>query len=325
MMLKTTEEDRLPVPAPSGTTYLMKITRHFLMSLALLLGGCVHDGPVPVSEPRATPVVHAGPLASPLLWEATKGKDKTYLFGTVHVGIDADKDLPPTVWKAFSDSPCFVMEADQSEIEPRALMAMAKLPPGEKLADKVSKDAWTKIETDLKDSVPKDLLAHAKPWFVTILYMQRTMPEGRPMDGVFLERAEALKKQVHFLEHWQEAIDAFARSTDAEDLEDVVLHEDEASAEMRELVQAYATGEEQKIAQVLDRINRETPGGEAKMDVLLKERNELWFPRLTQSIVGARCFVAVGAAHLVGKDNLRRRLEASGYKLRRITSREALP
>ena len=109
----------------------MEKTRPFLLALAFLLGGCVHG------EKAATPskpaAFRSAPLAAPFLWEVSKGKDKSYLFGTIHVGVDADKDLPPSVWQAFSDSPCFVMEADQSEIEPRALMQLAKLPPGEKL------------------------------------------------------------------------------------------------------------------------------------------------------------------------------------------------
>ncbi len=300
----------------------MEKTRHFLLALACVLGGCVHTEKD--SAPSKAAAFHTAPLAAPLLWEVSKSKDTSYLFGTIHVGVDADKDLPPSVWRAFSDSPCFVMEADQSEIEPRALMQMAKLPPGEKLSDKVSPEAWKKIGEDLAESMPKDLLLHSQPWFVTIVYMQRQMPEGRAMDGVFNERAKALKKHVDYLEHWQEAIGAFARATDAKDLEDVALHEDEATEQMRELVDAYSTGDEKRVEGVLDQINKETPGGAAKMDVLLKERNDLWFPRLEKSLKGTRCFVAVGAAHLVGKDSLRRRLEAAGYKVRRLSSREAL-
>lgn len=303
----------------------MEKTTKFLVVLGLLLTGCVHTQPAPAPVSSGPVHLRAVPLKAPLLWEVTKGKDKSYLFGTVHVGVDADKDLPPSVWTAFRDSSCFVMEADQAEIEPRTMMQMAKLPPGEKLSDLVSPAVWTKVVEDLGDQLPKDLLLHSQPWFVTIAYMQRRMPDGRPMDGVFQERAKALKKRVDYLEHWQEAIGAFARATDAKDLEDVVLHGDEADQQMQELIEAYASGDVQEVEHVLDTINATTPGGEAKMNVLLKERNDLWFPRLEKSLKGSHCFVAVGAAHLVGKDSLRRRLEASGYVLKRIRAREALP
>ena len=132
--------------------------RHFLLLLILIpFAGCVHSDPsgTPAgkSEPLSAASSEAVRVKAPLLWEVAKGKDKSFLFGTVHVGIDADRDLPASVWQAFSDSPCFVMEADQDEIDPRALMAMAKLPPGEKLADKVSPEVWKRI------GVPRGLSA----------------------------------------------------------------------------------------------------------------------------------------------------------------------
>src|SRR5689334_11648229 len=141
----------------------MNKTCKFLLSLAFLLGGCVHGDPAPTA-PKTTEL-QAKPLQAPLLWEVQKGKDKSYLFGTVHVGVDADKDLPQSVWTAFSDSPCFIMEADQSEIDPRAMMAMAKLPQGEKLSDKVTPQVWDKIQTDLSEKLPSELLLRSRPWF----------------------------------------------------------------------------------------------------------------------------------------------------------------
>ncbi len=297
--------------------------RHFLLLLALGQVGCVHtEAPATRSEPAS---LRSDEIKAPFLWEVAKGKDRSYLFGTVHVGIDADKDLPLSVWKAFGDSPCFVMEADQSQIDARALLAMAKLPPGERLEDKVSPEVWDRIERDLEGEMPEGLIATSKPWFVTILYIQKQMPEGRGMDGVFEERAKALKKRVGYLEDWREAMGAFARATDEKDLEDLVLNGEEARRQMQDLVTAYASGEEKKVTDVLGEIDQSAPGGRAKMDMLLKERNDLWFPRLKEQLAGTRCFVAVGAGHLVGPDSLRVRLEADGYKLRRITSKEALP
>lgn len=299
--------------------------RHFLLLLTLWQVGCVHsESPVAKSESTSLASAEALEIQAPLLWEVAKGKDKSFLFGTVHVGIDADRDLPASVWKAFSDSPCFVMEADQDEIDPRALMAMARLPAGEKLSEKVSPEVWKRIETDFDGKMPKELIASSKPWFVTILYIQKQMPEGRGMDGVFQERARALKKRVAYLEHWKEAMGAFAKATDEKDLEDVVLHGDEARQQMDELVAAYATGDEKKVGAVLAEIDESAPGGKAKMDMLLKDRNDLWFPRLKKTIAGTRCFVAVGAGHLVGRGSLRERLEAAGYKLRRVKSKESL-
>ncbi len=262
-------------------------------------------------------------LPHPFLWTLERDGKKSYLFGTVHVGVNAEKDLPPSVWNAFKKTPCFVMEADQSEMEPRTLQAMATLPEGETLPASLSKEAWEKLRTRLAGALPPTMLEHAKPWFATIVFMQQSLPPGEPMDGAFQHEAKAANKRVEYLENWREAISAFARATDAHDLEDMVLHEPEAKKQTDALIAAYRSGDEARLGEVLESMNAETKDAAAKLKILITERNALWLPRLKASIRPGGCFVAVGAAHLIGKANLREQLTAEGYKIKRIVSVKA--
>jgi len=54
------------------------------------------------------------------------------------------------------------------------------------------------------------------------------------------------------------------------------------------------------------------------MRLLLSARNERWIPFLEQLAHEGGAFVAVGAAHLVGKDGVVALLRAHGYRVARV-------
>ena len=128
---------------------------------------------------------------------------------------------PASVWEPFKSHRCFVMEADQTAVNPRDLMAMAMLPEGKTLPGLVPADVWTKVQARLGSQVPAPVLGRSQPWFATLLYLQSIVPKGEPMDGAFLTRARAQKKRLEFLEDWREAISAFASVTGPDDLTDI--------------------------------------------------------------------------------------------------------
>lgn len=254
----------------------------------------------------------------PFLYRLEKDSTTLFLLGTVHVGVSAERDLPPMVWKRFTAAPCFVMEADQGAIDPKQLYAMAELPPSQDLEKLVNKATWTKVNNTLGRTVGEATLHHWQPWFVSILYLQSTMPPGEPMDGVFLRKARDGKKTVAFLEDWKEAISAFASVTTKSDLEELVASEAETQKQTDQLIAAYRTGDEAKLEAAMAKINESAPDAEKKMKVLLQDRNEKWSQRLGAAVNGKGCFVAVGAGHLVGKGNLRGMLAKAGYKISRV-------
>jgi uncharacterized protein YbaP (TraB family) len=290
-------------------------------------GGSDSAGPFGADEPRG------GEIGDAFLWRVTPPKasgalgataaSPSWLFGTVHVGVDAEKDLSKGVWAAFRASPCFVMESDPSAMSPTEVVSLSRLPEGERLPAKLEPAVWTKVKERLGGALPQPLLEGSAPWFVTILYLQAIAPDaGAPMDGLLHTRAQSLGKRIEYLEDWREAMSAFASVTGPEDLEDLALHEEKALGEIETMLAAYRSGDEAELTRVMDDINEDTPNGDLKLRVLMDERNGKWLPRLTDTLARAPkggCFVAVGAGHLVGKNNLRDRLAASGYETRRAT------
>ncbi len=55
------------------------------------------------------------PLPRPFLWSAEKDGRTTYLFGTMHVGIDAEARLPRLIWDKLDAAGAFAVETDVTD------------------------------------------------------------------------------------------------------------------------------------------------------------------------------------------------------------------
>lgn len=272
---------------------------------------CVHLAPAPMERD--------------FLWTASKDGKTHHLLGTIHVGVDAEAELGPQVWEGFRTSSCFVMESDQSAIDSRELLRMARQPEGQSLRAKLKPETWDRLVARLGRVLPPETLDGSEAWFAGILYLQALVPKGKAMDMVLLAKAEASGKRVAFLEDWREAILAFAKVTDATDLDGIAADEDQALADIQAMTSAYRTGDEREVKKATDRALEHGSYGADDERVLLTERNALWVPRLTKLLEAeSSCFVAVGLAHLTGETNVRDSLRDNGYAVTRVVD-EAVP
>ncbi len=89
-----------------------------LAALGLALaGGSASDASASTAqaehtEPSAT-------IDAPFLWKIDGGAKPSFLFGTIHAGVDAS-ELPPLVDNALQESPIFVMETSPGDVYPPA-------------------------------------------------------------------------------------------------------------------------------------------------------------------------------------------------------------
>jgi uncharacterized protein YbaP (TraB family) len=77
-----------------------------LAALGLALAGTSADA--------ETATVEAASIDAPFLWQIDGGERPSYLFGTIHAGVDAT-ELPPVVDAALHSSDLFVMETAPGE------------------------------------------------------------------------------------------------------------------------------------------------------------------------------------------------------------------
>src|SRR5215212_9693421 len=116
----------------------------------------------------------------PLLWEVQGPRGTSYLFGTIHTGFEADKELPTWVWDKLGACDTFVMEADLGQIDLAELTRRAALPAGQSLAAMMGPDDWR----DLLEltGLPPSSLQGQQPWFALTLVLQRLYPTPVPLD-----------------------------------------------------------------------------------------------------------------------------------------------
>ena len=137
------------------------------------------------------------------------------------------------------------------------------------------------------------------------------------MDQVLQSRASRQHKQLVFLEDWRDALTVVAETTTVHDLTELVESPGEADEERRELTATYRRGDEDRLAALFEEMADESEG-QAQLERLLTDRNRAWMAGLVKTLQSGPCFVAVGAGHVVGKDNLRTLLAKHGFKTTRV-------
>src|ERR1700754_683478 len=98
--------------------------------------------PPPAPGSSANAPTPKDPLPHPLFWSVEKGGKKTYVLGTMHIGIDADNRLPLYVWCRLHAAPTFAMEADLDD----AAAVDALRPTPTSLRAQIGDDYWKKLE-----------------------------------------------------------------------------------------------------------------------------------------------------------------------------------
>lgn len=271
------------------------------------------------AAPAASVSAEAAPTdrPQPFLWETTKGTAKNHLFGTMHLGTDAEKELHPIVFERLDASTVVVFEADVFDIDPFAAVELAMLPPGQSVKDKLSPGRW-KILVDRVGGflMPESSLERFKPWMLVTLVLQDMLPKTDPMDGTLHARAKAANKQIVFLETLQEQVTMVDKSMDVKLLDDTLGDLPLAEKMLLDLASAYRAGDLEKLNS-LTFDPTEMKKHPAMFETLLFERNRRWMPKLEPLLDKGGVFVAVGAAHLIGDKGVPALLGAKGHAVQR--------
>lgn len=303
---------------------------------ALALVACKHDSKPakqqqPAAQPEKDPWGSTAPsaepkkpqIAKPFLFAVTKPDvpgTTTYLFGTIHIGVDAEQQLPPWVWADLDQAKVFAMEADISD--PALLKALQRSDGGTLEAD-LGPANWKRLQ----DAIGAKLAAgmnHMKPFAAMTVLATKDLPLTAPMDQVMDQRAVKAGKPVVFLEsalHQLEVIDPFVTPPDIVAYLDNL---DYARDQTLKMVADYVAGDAAGVAAGFDDQKLWVAAGRdpalfgAYVNAILGERNATWIPEIEKIHAEGGGFVAVGAGHLLGPRNVVQLLEADGYTVTRV-------
>jgi uncharacterized protein YbaP (TraB family) len=259
-----------------------------------------------------------------LIWTVEKGAQSGWLVGSLHLLTADAYPLPPSLDTAFAAADVLVEEANPEELKtPTAamqLVAKAMYPPGTTLQSQLSKDTFDKIAKRAeKIGLPIERLQSFKPWMVALTLVGLELQKGGfdpglGLDRHFLNRAPAAGKEVRTLETAMQQID-FLESLSPQLQEGLVAASLDGAetelAQVQRIAAAWKAGDTAPIERLLltDMKNVDA----AVYDTLLVGRNRRWVPQIEACLSQKKCFVVVGAAHLVGPDSVVALLKARGY------------
>ena len=290
--------------------------------IALILAGLVSLSTLVQAQAPAAKAVNRG-----LIWTVEKGGRSGWLAGSLHLLTADAYPLPPALDAAFAAADVLVEEADPEELKtPVAAMQLvskAMYPPGMTLQSQVSKETFGKIARRAeKIGLPIDRLQGFKPWMVALTLVGLELQKGGfdpglGLDQHFLSRAPGAGKKVRTLETALEQID-FLESLSPQLQEGLVAASLEGAdtelAQVQKIAAAWKAGDTGPIENLLLTDMKSVDA--AVYDTLLVGRNRRWVPQIEDCLSQQKCFVVVGAAHLVGPDGLVALLRAKGYSVK---------
>jgi uncharacterized protein YbaP (TraB family) len=267
------------------------------------------------------------------LWEVSSDATKVYLFGTIHVGKREFYPLPAVVEDAYKRASAIALEIDSTDVQAlSSAISTGLYTPPDRLSNHVPPDLQAKLNKALgKIGLPEEQVQVMKPFMVMLTltsleYARLGYDSANGLDIHFADRAGKDGKKIIALES---AASQFAMMNSLSEpvqreLLEITLQEMDSNdipALVEAMVSAWKTSDLARLEAVLAAEERKLSKGAASEfhEKFLTRRNEA----MTQKIEGllrdrSIVFVAVGAAHLLGKDGIVAMLRQKGYRVRQL-------
>lgn len=294
---------------------MMRIATRLLALFALtLVAACGQD-----SKPAAK--VDGGPA----LWQVQRGELNGWLFGTIHVlpkGVAWDT---PAIRQAMGASDRLILEAADLQDEQKTLGLFEKmgrspgLPPLEKRVPDGEKAALSKAMAD--GGTNSQLLSGYESWAAAMLLSAASqqglgVSQSDGVEPVLIETYKKAKKPIGGLETVERqfaAFDTLPESAQSALLVQTVHEAKGMKALYDRILTAWSKGDMEAIAKE-DKVG-EQPDPVVE-EAILVARNRDWVKAIEP--MKGRPFIAVGAGHLTGRENLIELLKAQGYTVTRV-------
>lgn len=266
--------------------------------------------------------------ATPALWVLQDHDTTIHIFGTSHMLPKGVNWLHGPVRSAFEQADTLVLEIVQPE-DPQQIRPLVQRlgfnPKGVSLSSQLPAEVRQDIEKAAAQvGLPMAALEPLRPWLaattLSVAGLQTLgLASDQGVESVLAAQARLQRKAIAGLETPEQQF-GFLASLPHEDqvallrssIRDLEGIRREASALMR----SWMTGDIETVGSVMNESLKDSP---RLAKVLLTERNARWATWVAQRMdQPGRVFLAVGAGHLAGSDNLIALLKAKGFKVQRI-------
>lgn len=273
-----------------------------------------------------TVAAHAASQPAPAYWKVQKGQATVYIFGTIHLMTADVPWFTPEIQQVFDQADTLVLEVAPEELDPAIMGPLmgqhGVYRDGRTLRDTLPPEVYRElVEMAAGIGLPEQNILPMRPWLVgVILTAQMAVAQGilpeHGVDVTLIARATELNKPIQGLETAEAQFSAFGSISEAAELELLVVSLDQLKdiaglfAEMRD---TWLVGDLGGLKTSLIDPLLEIPEA---MDKLLTNRNRSWIPGIMGLLDGdGSYFVAVGAGHLIGPENIIDLLSAQGLTI----------
>jgi uncharacterized protein YbaP (TraB family) len=313
-----------------------------VLCLALLLpflGGCKSDKK-PVPQPGETATETADTAGDPATGAAAKGEEAEppkevdtsknlanpffysvqgpdgasgHVLGSMHMGVDAESELPPRVWKALQEASALVIEADITDV---SMSSGMMLPAGQNLREMLGEEDWKLVEETL-GSATAQIVATMKPAAVAAMIGMKGLPITMPMELSLIMKAQEASIKIDYLETAAFQLELLNKIMDIDFLKHMLRTAKPEDGQ--KLLDVYRGGDEDALLAAMLTPDAWGKDFDTNIEAMLYKRNDTWIPKLQEHFAKKNSFVAVGAAHLVGPRGVLASLKKLGYTVERAT------
>jgi len=241
----------------------------------------------------------------------------SYIYGTIHIMPKKDFVISDSIKSAFKTCSELAMEVDlnmdlKTQIE---MVKLSMLPEGKTIADITSKENSDRIRNFCLDSInwkesKYNKISRFQPFFISSLITQELIGKSKSYEIEFKKLAKKNKMSMSGLETIQFQMNLLSEVSNEEQIKMLLLGLTTDNSEFNKLLENYL---KKDINQLVTLMNTDL-SPEFYSDLIVK-RNQKWIPIITELIQKKSTFIAVGAAHLPGKEGVLNLLQEAGYTI----------
>jgi uncharacterized protein YbaP (TraB family) len=265
------------------------------------------------------------------LWQIQTDKGNSYLLGSIHLLKKEHYPLRDVIEKAFTESDVLVVEADITGPN-AAEMSMKVLQKGmyqgeETLKDNLSEKTYLVVKDKMK-AMGMDIegFKKFKPWMVAMMILNQQLLKlgfdpNYGIDMYFLKKAAGQKeiRELEGIEFQLNLFESFSKEEMDKFLLSTVLEAEQTEKEIDKMFNAWLSGEADTMERLLTENIDKYPELKGLYKKINDDRNVGMAEKVSNLIgEGKKCFVVVGAIHMVGKQGLVQLLKDKGYSITQL-------
>jgi uncharacterized protein YbaP (TraB family) len=281
----------------------------------------------------STLLVFSTAFSKTFLFEISNNTDKLYILGSIHVGNESMYPLNKHLISAFKNSDCLAVEVDATNPENSAKMRnlireTGMITNNKTVKDIISPKLYGELQNEFeKLGLPESNFLYTKPWLTAIsLLNMKVMQLGYKsefgIDLFFINEAKKTEKPIKELESVEYQIKMLAnlpKKLQCKLLESALDRTTNYDKLLKDTITYWKTGNTKAFEKMYFEEIYKADRYKDLVEIIFYKRNKHMAEKINNFLKQKeKCFVIIGAGHLLGKKGILNLLKLKGYKVKQL-------